>query len=98
MAISDSYSLPISIYVTSASPDEVTITEATLSKCFVTDDEKPERLIGDKAYDSDPLDEKLAVEYGVELIAPHRSSWRRKKPKTQNGRPLRRYKRRCRRC
>jgi transposase len=48
-------------------------------------------LIGDKAYDSDPLDACLA-ECGIELIAPHRSN--RKKPKTQDGRPLRRYKRR----
>src|SRR5438094_718751 len=31
-----------------------------------------EKLIGDKAYDSDRLDEKLA-EMGVEMISPHRS-------------------------
>jgi transposase len=93
MAISDSTGLPISIYVTStASPHEVTFAEATISKCFITD-EKPERLIGeDKAYDSDPLDEKLAIEYGVEMISPHKA-WR-KRPKTQYGRPLRRYKHR----
>ena len=42
-----------------------------LSPCFVPD--KPERLIGDKAYDSDPLDVKMAVDYGIELIAPHDS-------------------------
>jgi transposase len=54
-------------------------------------EELPERLIGDKAYDSDPLDDKLA-ENGVELIAPHRSN--RKKPRTQDGRKLRRYRRR----
>jgi hypothetical protein len=69
MAISDSADgLPISVYVTSASPHhEVTaLAEPTLSaKCFVTD-EKPECLIGEgKAYDSDPLDEKLAIEYGI---------------------------------
>ena len=52
---------------------------------------RPEHLIGDKAYDSDPLDARLA-EQGIELIAPHRAN--RKKPKTQDGRPLRRYKRR----
>jgi hypothetical protein len=34
----------------------------------------------------------LADERGVELIAPHRSN--RKRPKTQDGRPLRRYVRR----
>jgi transposase len=48
-------------------------------------------LIGDKAYDSDPLDAELA-ERGIELIAPHRRN--RKKPQTQDGRKLRRYKRR----
>jgi transposase len=53
--------------------------------------ERPEHLIGDKAYDSDPLDERLAAQ-GIELIAPHRAN--RKRPKTQDGRPLRRYKRR----
>jgi transposase len=51
----------------------------------------PEKLIGDRAYDSDPLDERLA-EMGVEMIAPHRTG--RAKPKTQDGRKLRRYKRR----
>lgn len=48
-------------------------------------------MIGDKAYDSDPLDARLA-EQGVELIAPHRSN--RQKHETQDGRPLRRYKKR----
>jgi transposase len=87
MAISDSTGLPISVYIASASPHEVTsLAEATVSKCFVFN-EKPERIIGDKAYDSDPLDEKLAIEYGVELIAPHR--YNRQAPSTQDGRPLR---------
>ena len=53
--------------------------------------EPPEKLIGDRAYDSDPLDEKLRA-LGVDLIAPHRRN--RKKPKTQDGRPLRRYRKR----
>jgi hypothetical protein len=96
MAISDNADgLPaVSVYITStASPhhEVITLAEATLStKCFVTD-EKPEHLVvGDKAYDSDPLDEKLAVEYGVEMISPHRGGWRRKRlKKTQDGRPLR---------
>ena len=48
-------------------------------------------MIGDKAYDSEPLDRELAVR-GVEMIAPHRRG--RKKPPTQDGRPLRRYCRR----
>ena len=52
----------------------------------------PDRLIGDKAYDSDKLDERLWNERGVKLIAPHRRG--RKRPATQDGRELRRYKRR----
>jgi hypothetical protein len=34
---------------------------------------KPENLIGDRAYDSDPLDEELRSD-GIEMIAPHRGS------------------------
>ena len=66
------------------------LVESTIEKRFI--EATPERLIGDKAYDSDPLDERLRSSHGIELIAPHRSN--RKKPKTQDGRPLRRYKRR----
>jgi hypothetical protein len=93
MAISDSTGIPISVHITStASPHhEVTFAEAIISKCFITD-EKPERLIGeDKAYyDSDPLDERLAIEYGIEMISSHR--FNRHRSRTQDGRPLRRYK------
>ena len=52
---------------------------------------KPENLIGDRAYDSDPLDEELRND-GIEMIAPHRSN--RSKPPTQDRRRLSRYKRR----
>ena len=51
---------------------------------------KPENLIGDRAYDSDPLDVELRRN-GIEMIAPHRSN--RSKPATQDGRRLRRYAR-----
>ena len=47
-------------------------------------------MIGDRAYDSDPLDAELR-EAGIEMIVPHRKNG--KKPKTQDGRKLRRYKR-----
>ena len=63
--------------------------ETTLEDRFV--DGLPEKLIGDKAYDSDALDQRLA-EHGIELIAPHRAG--RTKKNTQDGRKLRRYKRR----
>jgi transposase len=89
MAVTDGASLPLAIHIESASPHEVTLVEATLQASFV--EGTPQRLIGDKAYDSDPLDQTLK-EQGIEMIAPHRRN--RKKPKTQDGRPLRRYKRR----
>lgn len=68
---------------------EVTLVAGTLAESFTT--EQPQRLIGDKAYDSDPLDEQLAEE-GIELIAPHKRN--RKKAATPDGRRLRRYRRR----
>ena len=89
MAVANSASLPVAISVGSASPHEVKLVEPTLEARFV--DEQPERLIGDRAYDSDPLDERLK-DQGVQMIAPHRHN--RKKPATQDGRSLRRYKRR----
>jgi transposase len=88
-ALADRSGLPLSVRAASASPHEVTLVGEVLDGRFVS--EKPERLIGDRAYDSDPLDAELA-KMGIEMIAPHRNN--RKKPKTQDGRKLRRYKRR----
>ena len=89
MAIADRAGLPVSVHVASASPHEVTLVKETLDATFAPGE--PERLIGDRAYDSDPLDAELA-ERGVEMIAPHRRN--RKKAKTQDGRKLRRYRKR----
>ena len=55
--------------------------------------EVPERLVGDKAYDSDGLDCELMEGFGTEMIAPHRRG-RRTDTKTQDGRSLRRFRRR----
>lgn len=52
---------------------------------------RPERLVCDKGYDSDGLRGRLG-ERGIELICPHRKN--RTRPATQDGRKLRRYKRR----
>ena len=90
MAIADASGLPVSVCLASASPHEVKLAEMALDSLFITG--MPEKLIGDKAYDSDDLDENILKKYGVEMIAPHRRG--RKKPKTQDGRKLRRYKRR----
>jgi transposase len=89
MAVADGSGFPISVQAASASPHEVTLVEETIGACFASG--KPERLIGDRAYDSDPLDAELR-QAGIEMIAPHRKN--RKKAKTQDGRKLRRYKKR----
>jgi len=68
IAIAADNSLPLAVSVESASPAECKLVEDVLAGSFL--DQLPARLIGDKAYDSDPLDEKLATEYGIELIAP----------------------------
>jgi len=86
MAITDRSGLPLAIHASSASPHEVTLVERTLGKRIT--DELPEHMLGDRAYDSDPLDERLK-ESGVKLIAPHKRG--RVKPKTQDGRELRRF-------
>jgi len=89
MGIADGHGLPLALRTESASPAEVKLVKATLEARVVAD--VPERLIGDKAYDSDRLDEQLMQEYGTEMIAPNKAN--RHVP-TQDGRPLRRYVRR----
>ena len=90
MAIADRHGLPVAIGIASASPHEVTLVDSTIEARFI--EEVPERIIADKPYDSDPLDKQLYENYGIELIAPHKGN--RVKPPAQDGRLLRRYKRR----
>ena len=90
MAIADGHGLPIAVYLASASPHETKLVEPTLQSCCAP--RLPKRLVGDLAYDSDPLDEELRQNHGVELIAPHKKN--RSKAKTQDGRVFRRYRRR----
>ena len=89
MAVADRAGLPLAVYTTSASPHEVKLVEQTVCERFTN--ERPRKIIGDKAYDSDPLDKQLK-KLDIELIAPHKAN--RKRAKTQDGRKLRRYIRR----
>ena len=89
MAISDGHGLPLAIHVASASPGETTLVRATLAHRFLR--ALPARLIGDRGYDSDPLDAELRRDFGIEMIAPNRSN---RVVRTQDGRGLRRYRRR----
>ena len=86
----DAQGLPVAVQTASATPHEATLVEDLFARVLTK--ELPLRVIGDKAYDSDRLDAALA-QRGVELIAPHRRS-RRPERQTQDGRPLRRYRRR----
>ena len=63
----------------------MTLVEPALDACFVS--ASPVVLIGDKAYDSDPLDATLRGR-GIEMVAPHKKN--RKRPATQDGRRYRR--------
>jgi transposase len=69
----------------------VTLVETLLAARFLR--RKPQRLIGDKAYDSDRLDLRLRRRQGIELIAPNIRQRGRRGPR-QDGRSLRRYRRR----
>ncbi len=89
MAMADGAGLPLAVCAASAAPHEVTLVAPTLDSRFIN--ALPQRLIGDRAYDADPLAAALC-ELGIEMIAPHRRN--RTRPKTQDGRPLRRYRRR----
>ena len=88
MAVADGHGLPLAVDVASASPHETKLVHSTLQARFLR--EKPQRLIGDKAYDSDALRADLAGD-GIELITRQRSN---RRVKTQDGRSLRRYCRR----
>ena len=90
MVLVDARGLPVAIDTTSASPHESRLVQRLFD--FMLTEETPERVIGDKAYDSDRLDQELA-EQGIEMIAPHRGT-RKLENITQDGRPLRRYNRR----
>lgn len=87
--LADRAGLSLAVCAASASPHETRLVAPTLDSRFL--DELPQRLIGDRAYDSDPLDAALA-HLGIEMIALHRQG--RVRPKTQDGRPLRRFTRR----
>jgi transposase len=89
MAIADGAGLPLAVTIASANPSEITLVDDTLKSRFLSR-WLPPRLIGDRGYDSDALDARLAKR-GIEFIAPHRST---RTNITQDGRQLRRYCRR----
>src|SRR5437763_5503169 len=96
MVLADGEGVPLGVRLESASPAEVTLAEDTLAEVRVPRPkgrprQKPERAIADRGYDSDPLRERLK-QRGIELIAPYRSN--NQERRHEDGRKLRRYKRR----
>jgi transposase len=96
MVVASGQGIPLGVQLASASPHEATLIESTLEKVSVPrrrgrPRKNPQRLIYDRAADSDPLRKRLRRR-GIDLICPHKSN--RRKPRTQDGRKLRRYKRR----
>jgi len=97
MVVVDGQGIPLGSILTLASPAEVKLAEETLEAIKVPRIRRGRpkmrtvRLIGDKGYDSDPLRKRLK-HLKIDLIVLHRSN--RKKPKTQDGRKLRRYRKR----
>ena len=89
MAVADSAGLPIALFIERGSRHDVTLVEQTLDEAVTT--HLPSRLIGDKAFDSATLADRLHTERHIELIAPKRRGTYRRH---QDGRSMRRYKRR----
>jgi transposase len=97
MVVVDGQGIPLGGTLASASPAEVKLIEETLAQVKVPRrgprrfGQRFKRLIADKAYDSDPLRRRLKAHH-IDLICPHRCN--RIKAKLQDGRKLRRYRRR----
>lgn len=89
MLMVDGEGTPLSAFTASAAVNEVQSIEPLVDERLTR--RKPERLLYDKAADSDPLRESLEVR-GILLICPHREN--RTRPPANDGRILRRYKRR----
>lgn len=67
----DARGLPVAVATGSASPHESRAAEGLFD--FMLTKAMSERIVGDRAYDSDQLDEEMA-KHGIEMIAPHRSN------------------------
>jgi hypothetical protein len=92
----DGAGIPLGVHLSSADRAEVQLAEATLAQVAVPrpaagrPKQKPARVIADRAYDSRGLWSRLRRR-GIDLIAPH---LRHRRHRFQDGRKLRRYRRR----
>lgn len=98
MVLVDGQGTPLGAYLDSASPAEVTLLEKTLATVAAgrpgkagRPRKRPDRVIADRAFDSNPLRKRLKRQ-GIEPIIPARRNHRR--ATDQDGRKLRRYRHR----
>ena len=89
MAVADSAGLPIAVSIAEGSRHDVVLVDQTLDEAVT--EHLPSKLIADKAFDSADLARRLLTERDIELVAPKRSRSHRRR---QDGRTMRRYKRR----
>lgn len=89
--IVDPEGTPLGVSFAAANRSEVKLIEPLLDHLQIPGKD-PELLLDDKAAESDPLRKRLQEERGIELVCPHRKN-RKRKP-TQDGRSVRKYKRR----
>ena len=95
VAVADGNGLPIGVTIAEGTRGEASLVDETLAARFCK--KRPERLIGDKAYDSTKLDKALKAQK-IELVSPLIRPRDGRKPRPtrrrQDGRALRRYRRR----
>ena len=96
MVLVDGQGIPLGVHLSAANINEVALAEATLAQVAVPragagrPKTKPQRIIADRGYDSVKLWERLKRR-GIDLIAPHLKT---RAHHFQDGRGLRRYRRR----
>ena len=87
MAIADSAGLPISVSIADGSRHDCVLVGEVIDEAF---DRIPQKLVGDKGFSSQKLADELE-QRDIELIAPKNPTHKNRK---QDGRKLRRYRRR----
>jgi transposase len=96
MVVVDGQGIPLGTHLDSAQFAEITLAPHVIQDVKVPrlrggrPRTRPERIIADRAYDSNKLRDELEAR-NIELIAPHIST---RKTKRQDGRALRRYRHR----
>jgi transposase len=96
MVLVDGQGIPLGVYLSPANLAESQLAETTLAQVAVPragpgrPKQNPQRIIADRGYDSRPLWLRLKRR-GIQLIVPHLST---RVNRYQDGRALRRYRRR----